>query len=125
MVMVLSTYLTLWLLQEKLETEMVVSEIRSLYRDENDLFRTVLKRIYEEWDATREQWNLKKIEFIFCEPELPVSSDDIRVTVKPQNGWLIPPEWEFQSEVWAYEHKLVREAVYDHDSGEVSIIREE
>ena len=33
---------------------MVVSEIRSLYRDENDLFRTVIKRIYEEWDAERE-----------------------------------------------------------------------
>ena len=30
---------------------MVVSEIRSLYRDENDLFRTVTKRIYEEWNA--------------------------------------------------------------------------
>ena len=37
---------------------MVISEIRSLYRDENDLFRTVIKRIYEEWDAAREQ--LKK-----------------------------------------------------------------
>jgi hypothetical protein len=41
---------------------MVVSEIRSLYRDENDLFRTVIKRIYEERDAEREQWDLKKIE---------------------------------------------------------------
>ena len=29
---------------------MVVSEIRSLYRDENDLFRTVVKRIYGEWN---------------------------------------------------------------------------
>ena len=27
---------------------MVISEIRSLYRDEDDLFRTVIKRIYEE-----------------------------------------------------------------------------
>ena len=27
---------------------MVISEIQSLYRDENDLFRTVIKRIYEE-----------------------------------------------------------------------------
>ena len=90
MVMVLSTYLTLWLLQENLETEMVVSEIRSLYRDENDLFRTVIKRIYEEWDASLEQWNLKKIEFIFCEPDLPIPSDNIAVAVEPQNGWLIP-----------------------------------
>ena len=44
------------------ESTWSVSEIRSLYRDENDLFRTVLKRIYEEWDAEREQWHLKKIE---------------------------------------------------------------
>ena len=34
---------------------MVVSEIRSLYRDENDLLRTVIKRIWEEWDAEWEQ----------------------------------------------------------------------
>ena len=44
--------------------QMVVSEIRSLYRDENDLFRTVIKRIYEQWNAQREQWNLRRIEFI-------------------------------------------------------------
>ena len=113
------------------EPQMFVSEIRSLYRDENDLYRTVLKRIWEQKDAAREQWHLKKIEFIFCEPEYPVPSDDIRVAVEPQNGWLIPPEWEFQSEVWAYERKPVREVVYDHESevelldGESPIIREE
>ena len=101
---------------------MVVSEIRSLYRDENDLFRTVLKRIWEEWDASLEQWNLKKIEFIFCEPELPIRSDNIAVAVEPQNGWLIPPAWEFVSEVWAYTRKPVEETVYDHDS-EVPILR--
>ena len=101
---------------------MVVSEIRSLYRDENDLFRTVLKRIWEEWDATLEQWNLKKIEFIFCELEFPIPSDNIAVAVEPQNGWLIPPEWEFVSEVWAYTRKPVEETVYDHDS-EVPILR--
>ena len=50
----------------------VVSEIRALYRDENDLFRTVVKRIWEEWDADREQWTLKKIEFVFEDPEFPV-----------------------------------------------------
>ena len=62
---------------------MVVSEIRSLYRDENDLFCTVLKRIWEEWDASLEQWNLKKIEFIFCDPDpYPVPSDDITVASK-------------------------------------------
>ena len=29
---------------------MVISEIQSLYRDDNDLLRTVIKRIYEQWD---------------------------------------------------------------------------
>lgn len=65
---------------------MVVSEIQSLYRDNNDLFRTVLKWIWEEWDATLEQWNLKKIEFIFCESEFPIPSDNIVVVVELQNG---------------------------------------
>ena len=51
---------------------MVVSEMRSLYRDENDLFRTVVKRIYEQWNAQLQQWNLKRIEFIFEDPELPL-----------------------------------------------------
>ena len=54
----------------------VVSEIRSLYRDEDDLFRTVTKRIYEEWSAEQEQWHLKKIEFIYEDPEFPVPSDN-------------------------------------------------
>ena len=54
---------------------MVISQIRSLYRDENDLFRTVTKR----------------------------------------HGWLIPPEWAFQSEVWEYERESV-----DGDRGEDS-----
>ena len=99
----------------------VVSEIRSLYRDENDLFRTVVKRIWEEWDAEREQWNLKRIEFIFEDPEFPVPSDNAAVSVEQRHGWLVPPEWEFQSEVWAYERKSVSETEYDHES-EVNII---
>ena len=69
---------------------MVVSEIRSLYRDENDLFRTVIKRIYEEWDAER---HLKRIEFIFEDPELPLPSDNPAIA----HGWLDPPEWEDSS----------------------------
>ena len=101
---------------------MVISEIRSLYRDENDLFRTVIKRIYEEWDAEREQWTLKKIEFIYEDPELPVRSENPAVAVEQRHGWLIPPEWEFISEVWECERKRVQEAVYDHES-EVTIIR--
>ena len=102
--------------------QMVVSEIRSLYRDENDLFRTVIKRIWEEWDEGLQQWNLKRIEFIFEDPELPVRSDNPAVAVEQQHGWLIPPEWEFISEVWEYERKRVPETVYDHDS-EVEILR--
>ena len=102
--------------------QMVVSEIRSLYRDENDLFRTVTKRVYEEWDAEREQWNLRRIEFIFEDPELPLPSDNPVIAVEQRHGWLIPPEWEFQSEVWAYERKRVQEDVYEHES-EVGILR--
>ena len=69
---------------------MVISEIRSLYRDENDLFRTVLKRIYEDRDAEQEQWHLKKIEFIYEDPELPVLSDTPAVAVERRHGWLNP-----------------------------------
>ena len=102
---------------------MVISEIRSLYRDENDLFREVLKRIYEEWDADREQWHLKKIEFVFEDPDLPVCSDDPAVAVERRHGWLVPPAWEFVSEVWAYERRSPEsEVVYDHE-GEVRILR--
>ena len=99
----------------------VVSEIRSLYRDENDLFRTVLKRIYEDWDADREQWILKKIEFVYEDPEYPVPSETPAVALEQRiPGWLVPPEWEFISEVWEYERKQVSLVVYDHkaDKGE-------
>ena len=101
---------------------MVISEIWSLYRDEDDLFRTVLKRIYEDWDAEREQWCLKKIEFVYEDPEFPVPSDNPAVAVEQRHGWLVPPEWEFVSEVWEYERKPVSEVVYDHES-EVRTLR--
>ena len=101
---------------------MVISEIRSMYRDENDLFRTVLKRIYEDWDAEQEQWHLKKIEFVYEDPELSVLSDTPAVAVEQRHGWLIPPEWEFISEVWEYERKPVSEVAYDHES-EVGLLR--
>lgn len=102
---------------------MVVSEIRSLYNDENDLLRTVTKRIYEQWDAEREQWHLKKVEYIFADPEFPVLSDNIEVALETRHGWLIPPEWEFMSEVWEYERKQMPETMYDHEC-EVGMIRE-
>ena len=74
---------------------MVVSEIRAQYVDENDLFRTVLKRIYEEWNAPRARWCLKKIEYIFEDPAYPVPSDAIELSVETRHGWLIPPDWKF------------------------------
>jgi hypothetical protein len=106
---------------------MVISEIRSLYRDENDLFRTVTKRIWEEWNEGLQQWDLRRIEFIFEDPELPVPSDNPAVAVEQRKpGWLIPPEWEFQSEVWEYEQKPVSETAYDYEGDyEVRIIREQ
>ena len=109
---------------------MVISQIRSLYRDENDLFRTVIKRIYEEWDEGLQQWHLKRIEFIFEDLELPVRSDNPAIAVEHRHGWLIPPAWEFQSEVWEYERKRRQETMYDRDSevdwldGEAPIIKE-
>ena len=110
---------------------MVISQIRSLYRDENDLFRTVVKRIYEQWNENLQQWDLLKIEFIFEAPDYPVRSDTAPATVKDRRGWVIPPAWEFRSEVTEFERKPVPETVYDHESdvqlldGEAPIIRAE
>ena len=95
---------------------MVVSQIRSLYRDENEIFRTVLKRIYEQWNETLQQWDLLKIEFIYEAPDYPLRSDRPEETVEARHGWVIPPAWEFISEVWEYERKRVSETVYDHES---------
>ena len=104
--------------------QMVVSEIRSLYRDENDLFRTVIKRIYEEqWDAEREQWNLKRIEFIFEDPELPLPSDNPVIAVEQRHGWLIPPELGIPYRRFGRTSgNGCRKTVYDHES-EVGILR--
>ena len=41
--------------------------------------------------------------------------------VEQRHGWLVPPAWEFISEVWEYERKPVSEVGYDHE-GEVTII---
>ena len=110
---------------------MVVSQIRSLYRDDNDRLHTVIKRIWEEWDDAHKQWDLKKIEFLFQDPDLPLPSDNPAATVEARHGWIVPPEWEFISEVWAYQRKPESEITYDHTGevtlldGETSIIREE
>ena len=111
------------------ENKVVISEIRALYNDENDLLRTVTKRIYEQWEAELEQWHLKKVEYIFSEPEFPVPSDNIEVAVETRHGWLIPSEWEFITEEWVCTRQAVDSerhghTYYDHDS-EVGVIREE
>lgn len=101
---------------------MVVSQIRALYRDENDLLRTVIKRIYEKYNPVLEQWKLKKIEFLFPDDDLPVHTNSPEAFVEHQHGWIVPPEWEFVSEVREYERKPENEITYDHES-EVDIIR--
>ena len=101
---------------------MVVSEIRSLYSDENDLLRTVIKRIWEKWNEWLQQWDLIKFEFFYEAPDFPLRSDNPAATVEARHGWVIPPDWRFISEVYEYERKPVEETVYDHDS-EVGIIR--
>ena len=101
---------------------MVVSKIRSLYRDENDLLRTVIKRVYETWNASVEQWRLQKVEFLFSDDDLPVHTDCPEAAVEHQHGWIVPPAWEFVSEVREYERKSEREVQYEHE-GEVGIMR--
>ena len=95
---------------------MVVSQIRSLYRDANDLLRTIIKRVYEEWNPAPEQWRLKKIEFIFPDDDLPVHTNSPEAAVEHRHGWIVPPEWEFVSEVREYERKPACEIRYAHES---------
>ena len=101
---------------------MVVSQICSLYRDANDLLRTVIKRVYEEWDAPVEQWRLRKIEFLFPDDNLPLHTDRPEAAVEHQHGWIVPPTWEFVSEVREFERTPESDVRYDHES-EVGIIR--
>ena len=105
---------------------MVISEIQAQYRDENDLLRTVIKRIWETWDAELKRWKLIKVEYLFDDSELSVPSDTIEISVEHRHGWLIPPEWEFITEAWVYTRQPIngerRGHTYDHDC-EVGIIR--
>ena len=101
---------------------MVVSQICSLYRDANDLLRTVIKRVYETWNPAREQWQIKKIEFLFPDNDLPFHTDRPEASVEHQHGWIVPPEWEFVSEVREYERKAESHIRYEH-GGEVGIIK--
>ena len=90
-----------------------------------DRVPTVTNRIHEKWNVEQKQWCLKKIEFVFEDPDLPVPSDDPAVAVEQRHGWLVPPAWEFVSKVWEYERKPVSEVAYEHeDVDEVRIIRE-
>ena len=103
-----------------------VSEIRAQFIDENDHFRGVTKRIWEAYDAALQQWQLKRVEYIFEDPEYPVPSDAANVAVESRHGWLIPPDWEFDMEVWVYTRQPAdrppKGHTYDPDSW-VGIIR--
>ena len=101
---------------------MVITQIRSLYRDENDLLRTVIKRVYKAWDPALAQWHLNKIEFLFPDDDLPVHTDSPEAAVEHQHGWVVPPAWEFVSEVREYERKPACQIKYDH-AGKVGIMR--
>ena len=94
---------------------MFISKILSLYRDENDILRTVIKLIHEE--AVDEKWIVRKIEIIYedGEPAQPLEY---------QHAWIIPPEWEFISEVWEYtrKHTTPPGCPYKHE-GEVGIVK--
>ena len=67
----------------------VISELRPLYRDADDLLRTVINGIYKAWDSQLGQLHLKKIEYAFEDPQLPVPSDTVEVAVETRHGWLI------------------------------------
>lgn len=103
-----------------------VSEIRAEYIDENDLPRTVGKRIWEAYDSELKQWHLKRVEYIFEDPEYPVPSEPVNVAVESRHGWLIPPDWKFEIEVWVYTRQPAdrppKGHTYDHESL-VGIIR--
>ena len=88
--------------QNVADGQLFVSEIRAQYLDEDDHFRGVTKRIWEAYDPEVRQWHLKRVEYIFEEPDYPVSSGPLNVAVEARHGWLIPPEWEFDMEVWVY-----------------------
>ena len=108
---------------------MVISEIHSLYRDENKALRTVIKRIWEERDIDEGLWRVDRVEIFYRDNYAKPNQ-----TLEYRHGWIIPPEWEFVSEVWEYTRQDIRELprghTYDHDSegelldGEAPIIRE-
>ena len=103
-----------------------VSEIQAQFIDENDLPRVVIKRIWEAYDSELRQWQLKRVEYIFEDPDYPVPSEPLNIAVESRHGWLIPPEWEFDLEVWVYTRQPTdrppKGHTYDHE-GLVGIIR--
>lgn len=89
---------------------MVVSKIRSLYRDGDDLHRTIVKEIYEVWDSVLERWTLREIRFVYEVPEVSVPSGGPQFSVEQRHGWLVPEAWEFVSEVWLCTRSQVSES---------------
>ena len=78
-------------------------------------------RVYEEWDAPVGRWRLKKIEFLFPDDDLPGHTDSPEASVGHQHGWIVPPVWEFISEVREFERKPESKIRYARES-EIGII---
>ena len=82
------------------------------------------------WNLAREQWHLNKVEFLFPDNDPPFDADRPETAVEHRHGWIVPPEWEFVSEVREYDRKPSSEITYDHNSevdllgGNVPVIRE-
>ena len=56
------------------------------------------------------------------DPEFPVPSDNIEVSVETRHGWLIPPEWEFITEAWEYTRQAVESERHGHTYGHENAI---
>ena len=105
---------------ERTESGTVISKIRLDYYDEDGISRTLTKCIYETWNPEIEQWHLKKIEYLFDDSELPVSSDNIEAAAHTRDGRLIPSEWIFDGQEFVCVRQPIeikqRGYTYDHES---------
>ena len=52
---------------------------------------------------------------LFPDDDLPGHTDSPGASIEHQRGWVVPPEWEFVSEVREYERKPESDVRYDHE----------
>lgn len=78
----------------------VVSQITATYRDAKGQDHSVIKKIFEVWDTSTEQWHVTSIAIIYpdAEPVLPVNVKD---------AWIMPPDWHEVKEVWDYSRRAI------------------